>query len=104
METEVCKDNHHRWQFVWQNDDLKIVQCERCQVYEVRPLRNGTKVLPLLLLYAAEDQQRTLRLSLHRLLFAGLRTDGAHHKQWYLHQLAQTLGYDVADMNAGIAP
>lgn len=28
------------------------------------------------------------------LIFNGLCTDGAHHKQWYLEQIAEHLGYD----------
>ena len=38
------------------------------------------------------------------LLYEGLQTDGDHHKQWYLHQIAQKLSIDldVIDVEPGI--
>lgn len=32
------------------------------------------------------------------LILAGLNTDGGHHKQWYLEQIGEKLGIDVADL------
>jgi hypothetical protein len=34
----------------------------------------------------------------------GLHTDGAHHKQWYLEQVAKHLGLVVTGYEPGIAP
>ena len=42
------------------------------------------------------------------LILRGLRTDGAHHKQWYLERLADLLGLDLDPLRdgfeEGIAP
>ena len=38
------------------------------------------------------------------LALSALHTDGAHHKQWYLYQIAQLVGCDVSHLNEGIAP
>ena len=42
------------------------------------------------------------------LIIEGLRTDGAHHKQWYLERLADLLGLDLGPLRdgyeEGIAP
>ena len=37
----------------------------------------------------------------------GLRTDGGHHKQWYLEEIAKKLGIDIEKLTyfeKGIAP
>jgi hypothetical protein len=34
----------------------------------------------------------------------GLHTDGAHHKQWYLEQVAKHLGLPVTGYEPGVAP
>jgi hypothetical protein len=34
----------------------------------------------------------------------GLHTDGAHHKQWYLEQVAKHLGLAVTGYEPGVAP
>jgi hypothetical protein len=34
----------------------------------------------------------------------GLHTDGAHHKQWYLEQVAKHLGLTVTGYEPGVAP
>lgn len=31
-------------------------------------------------------------------------TDGAHHKQWYLEQIAEALNIDLPEHEEGIAP
>ncbi len=38
------------------------------------------------------------------LVIAGLNTDGAHHKQWYLYQIAELLGLELEECDEGIAP
>ncbi len=40
------------------------------------------------------------------LILDALITDGAHHKQWYLHRIAEALDIDLSQINAdeGIAP
>ena len=48
-------------------------------------------------------EQETVR----DLIIGGLCTDGAHHKQWYLEQIANVLGIDLIeplDYEEGIAP
>jgi hypothetical protein len=34
----------------------------------------------------------------------GAKTDGGHHKQWYLYEIAKTLGADLNDVDKGVAP
>lgn len=43
---------------------------------------------------------------IEQLIIAGLCTDGAHHKQWYLEQIAKLLGIDLSaiDYDRGMAP
>lgn len=58
---------------------------------------------------AAEDQARTKSRMYYRvveLAGAGLTTDGAHHKQWFLEQILETLGYPTHGIphEDGIAP
>lgn len=45
-------------------------------------------------------------VSIHDLFIAALTTDGAHHKQWYLWQLAALCNINLAgiDADAGVAP
>lgn len=40
------------------------------------------------------------------LVIRGLKADGAHHKQWYLEEIAKILGLDLSEVNyeKGIAP
>lgn len=40
------------------------------------------------------------------LVMNALSVDGAHHKQWYLHKIAEELNidYDKNDFDEGIAP
>ncbi len=41
------------------------------------------------------------------LVIGGLTTDGEHHKQWYLEQIANALGIELTqelDYEKGIAP
>ena len=48
-------------------------------------------------------EQETVR----DLIIGGLCTDGEHHKQWYLEQIAKALGIDLTeplDYEKGIAP
>lgn len=42
--------------------------------------------------------------SLRDMVRDALATDGAHHKQWYLQQIALSLGIDGNDWSEGIAP
>jgi hypothetical protein len=48
--------------------------------------------------------------TLHSLIIEALLTDGGHHKQWYLEQLLEKLGFDVRQQEKryaferGIAP
>lgn len=42
--------------------------------------------------------------TINNLVQAALHTDGAHHKQWYLYQIAETLGLPTSGVNPGIAP
>ena len=43
---------------------------------------------------------------LRELIECGLQNGAAHHKQWYLWEIAKTLGIDVEDLGhkEGIAP
>ncbi len=43
---------------------------------------------------------------IHRMVTAALSVDGAHHKQWYLYEIAHELGMPVElwDIDRGIAP
>lgn len=43
-------------------------------------------------------------LQLEGLILDGLSTDGGHHKQWYLHQIAKILciDYDANEYDSGI--
>jgi hypothetical protein len=43
-------------------------------------------------------------LELLHLLDDAVLTDGAHHKQWYLEQIAALLGVTLPDHDPGIAP
>lgn len=41
------------------------------------------------------------------LIIGGLCTDGGHHKQWYLEQIAKALGIELIeplDYEKGVAP
>lgn len=40
------------------------------------------------------------------LIFAGLTTDGGHHKQFFLEEIARVLGISIAELDyeEGIAP
>lgn len=38
------------------------------------------------------------------LIINGLMTDGSHHKQWYLEQVAKALLFEPPDHDKGIAP
>lgn len=38
------------------------------------------------------------------LLLNSVTTDGAHHKQWHLEQIAEALGVVLPDHEAGVAP
>ena len=52
--------------------------------------------------YGIEDKLKTVR----HLVIRGLETDGGHHKQWYLEQIAHELSVDLdlLDYEEGIAP
>jgi len=57
------------------------------------------------------SMKRTYRMStiirVKNLIDEGLCTDGGHHKQWYLEQIAEELGLEVAGpeiREEGIAP
>lgn len=42
-----------------------------------------------------------------KLIRDGLHTDGGHHKQWYLEQIAETLNIDLSNeeqWDEGVAP
>jgi hypothetical protein len=41
---------------------------------------------------------------LAELITKGLTTDGSHHKQWYLEQIARWFEIPVPDHEPGIAP
>jgi hypothetical protein len=46
-------------------------------------------------------------MTVAELIRGGLTTDGAHHKQWYLEQIAELLGIPLTqelDYEEGIAP
>ncbi len=45
-------------------------------------------------------------IEIERMFDKALSTDGAHHKQWYLQQIAKMLGFDFdkCDYEKGIAP
>ena len=68
-----------------------------------------------------EEEERTMRddcslkrkykvstiIRVQKLLGEGLCTDGGHHKQWYLEQIAKELGLEVPGTDVreeGIAP
>jgi len=38
------------------------------------------------------------------LLFNAVNTDGAHHKQWFLEQIAKVLNVSLPDHEPGVAP
>jgi hypothetical protein len=46
-------------------------------------------------LYSDEEVQQVSAL-----LFAGLETDGEHHKQWALAEAARVLGFDLSAHHA----
>lgn len=50
----------------------------------------------------AADAQRQQQL--RSLVSAALQTDGGHHKQWYLCQIATLLGISTGSVEPGIAP
>jgi hypothetical protein len=53
------------------------------------------------------DDSRVTDLTVRDLIIEGLRTDGEHHKQWYLEQIAIKLGlypHIPDDYEEGIAP
>lgn len=57
-----------------------------------------------------ENQEASARKrSVKQLIVEGLCIDGAHHKQWYLEQIAEVIGIDLSDIRdigytQGIAP
>jgi hypothetical protein len=53
---------------------------------------------------AGDDQTPALTSDLTDLVQAGLTTDGAHHKQWYLEQVAKLMGLPVTGYEHGTAP
>jgi hypothetical protein len=47
---------------------------------------------------------RMVMLDAKDLILRGLRTDGAHHKQWYLEQIALLLGHLLDPVRDGYDP
>ena len=39
--------------------------------------------------------EKKLKREIKELCISGLLTDGAHHKQWYLEQIAKVLGIEL---------
>jgi hypothetical protein len=50
------------------------------------------------------QSEQTRQQQLASYVQAALHTDGAHHKQWYLHQIAEALGIATGGADPGIAP
>lgn len=50
------------------------------------------------------DRRVQVLADLSDLLQAAVTTDGEHHKQWYLEQIAETLGIELQSHEPGIAP
>jgi hypothetical protein len=51
------------------------------------------------------DDKVEHRFDLQQLLEDALTTDGAHHKQWYLHRIAEHMNILIrVDHDPGIAP
>lgn len=51
--------------------------------------------------------QAMTEMTVRDMIIEGLLTDGAHHKQWYLEQIAGQLGIELPrnlDCEPGIAP
>lgn len=51
-------------------------------------------------------EKTELIISLEDLIIEALYCDGGHHKQWYLEQIAETIGMELLydDIEEGIAP
>lgn len=41
---------------------------------------------------------------IEKLVLEALETDGAHHKQWFLAEIAKALQIDLDDVDEGVAP
>lgn len=41
-------------------------------------------------------------ISVQKLASEGLKTDGAHHKQWYIERIFEAIGGDLADLWEGV--
>lgn len=57
-------------------------------------------------LNVSETREHLVRMrnQVEKLTYEGLHTDGGHHKQWYLYQIAELLGIDLSDADPGVAP
>ena len=50
------------------------------------------------------DTEESPSMALWRLLRSDVITDGGHHKQWYLEQIAKILNIPLPEHDRGIAP
>ena len=53
---------------------------------------------------AEAENDNMFRRELEDTINSALSTDGAHHKQWYLEELALLLGVKTEEHEKGIAP
>ena len=45
-----------------------------------------------------EIHKKYLNETIKEVIIDGLLTDGAHHKQWFLEQIALKLGFDLSEI------
>jgi hypothetical protein len=66
-------------------------QCDYCSGEDCEPFK---------------EFEREREIVLKELVRDGITEDAAHHKQWYLEQIAKNLGIDISDLEyeRGIPP